>query len=570
MKTTEDHYDAVVVGSGAGGGIAAYVMTLRGLNVLLLEAGRNYDPAVETPMFQVEGDAPLNGAATPDKPLGFYDATVNGGFEIPGEPYAVADGTQFLWWRARMLGGRTNHWGRIMLRYGPHDFCTYSREGLGMDWPISYETLAPYYDRVEKLIGVFGAAEGIENSPDSPPDVLLPPPPMHAHELWMQMSLAKRLGIRAVATHAAVLTRPLNGRPACLYATDCRRGCSIRANFQSTTVLLPPALATGHLEIRTGAMVYEVPLDQHGRATGVRFIDTSTAAQHFARGRAVILAASACESARILLNSKSTSFPDGLANSSGQVGRNLTDSVALNVGGDIPALQGLRPFNDDGTSTGHAYVPWWAYHDKRGGQLSFSTQYHVEISGGRTMPSVGDFTELPEERGRPVYGQALRTQLRNQFGSKVVLTAFGGMIPNPDCRCEIDPSLKDRFGIPVLRFHWKWSAQEVELARHALKALCEMISAMGGKPIVDTSTGGSSISNVGGGAAHEVGTARMGAKASNSVLNSFGCTWDVRNLYVADGASFAGQADKNPTETIVALAWRASDHLMDSFVRKEI
>jgi len=569
MKSAQHEYDAIVVGSGAGGGMAAYVLSHGGVNVLLLEAGRSYDATAESAMFQVEADAPLNGAGTPDKFFGFYDAAV-GGYEVPGEPYTVAQGSQFQWWRARMLGGRTNHWGRVTLRYGPYDFRTFSREGVGVDWPISYEDIAPYYDRVEKLIGVFGAAEGIENSPDSPPGVLLPPPPLHAHELWMQMVLAKQMGIRAVPEHAAILTRPLNGRPACLYATPCSRGCSIRANFQTPTVLLPPALATGHLQIRTRAMVYELTLDRRGRATGVHYIDTSTGTRHFVRGRAVVLAASACESARILLNSKSGPFPDGLANSSGQVGRNLTDSVTTAVSAEIPVLQGIPPFNDDGVSISHATVPWWGHRERAAGRLQFPTEYHVEMQGGRSMPSVGMFNQqLPNEHGKPLYGKALRERMRNDFGSKVTLLSFGGMIPNAECRCEIDSSVKDRWGIPVLRFHWKRGVHELEQARHAVASMSGMVSAMGGKPTVFTQADGSFIST-GGQIVHEVGTARMGAAATDSVLNSFGQCWDVRNLYIADGASFAGHADKNPTETIMALAWRASDHLVDSFVRKEI
>src|SRR6185312_9668254 len=193
MKAERQEYDVIIVGSGAGGGIATHVLTQRGLRVLLLEAGRYYAPRSETPMFQVDADAPLNAAPTPDKPDGFYSATVDGGFEVPGEPYTTATGTDLSWWRARMLGGRTNHWGRVTLRYGPYDFRTYSRHRLGVDWPIGYDDLAPYYDRVEKLIGVFGEAEGIENSPDSPPGILLPPPPLRPHELWTQMVLERRL-----------------------------------------------------------------------------------------------------------------------------------------------------------------------------------------------------------------------------------------------------------------------------------------------------------------------------------------------------------------------------------------
>lgn len=548
--------------------MAAYVLTQRGLNVLLLEAGRKYDPRTETPMFQIGADAPLNGAPTPDKPLGYYDATV-GGFDLPGEPYTVAPGSKYVWWRARMLGGRTNHWGRISLRYGPHDFRPYSRDGIGVDWPISYEDLAPYYDRVEKLIGVFGAAEGLENSPDSPPGVLLPPPPLRAHELWTQMVLSKHFDIKAVPSHAAILTQPHNGRPACLYATPCDRGCSIAANFQSPTVLLAPALISGRLEIRTRAMAYQVPLDRNGCASGVLYVDKASGAHHQVRARAVVLAASSCETARILLNSTSASFPHGLANSSGEVGRNLTNTPAAGALGHIPSLQGSPAVNEDGVWIMHALVPWQGYRDKAAGKLGFATEYQVFIDGGRTMPSVGDFTKLPEEQDKPLYGLALRQRLRHEYGSSVSLLANGSMMPNPDCYCELDSEVKDRWGVPVLRFHWKYGAQDQALARHAVTHLSEVISAMGGNPKPITWTDGAILSPDGYGF-HELGTARMGTKPTNSVLNAFGQSWDVRNLFIADGAAFCTNAAKNPTETILALAWRASDHLADRFTRKDI
>src|SRR5450432_4776120 len=302
-------YDVIIVGSGAGGGMSAYHLTKSGLKVLMLEAVRHYAPATETPMFNTNAEAPLAGVGTPDKPFGFFDATVDGGWEVPGEPYVSAsqeDAHRFEWWRARMLGGRTNHWGRISLRNGPYDFKPYSRDGLGFDWPIGYEDVAPYYDKVEMLVGVYGSNEGLENTPNSPPGCLLPPPKPLVSDLLMAQR-AKRLGIPAIPGHRAVLTQPLDfrrsparlhpgnataqrilaedmrKRAACLWATPCGRGCSIRANYQSTTVHLPPALSSGNLDIKTDAMVYEVTVGKDGRASGVSFIDKKSRSESRAK-----------------------------------------------------------------------------------------------------------------------------------------------------------------------------------------------------------------------------------------------------------------------------------------------
>ena len=237
--------DVIVVGSGAAGGMAVYELCRAGLKVLLIEAGRDYSPSTETPMFHTPAQAPLRGAGTPDKPSGFYNATVDGGWTVPGEPYDVASGS-FAWWRPRMLGGRTNHWGRVALRFGPYDFKPYSRDGLGVDWPLAYADVDPWYEKVERLIGVTGTPHGYENSPDSAPGALLPPPPPRAHEIALS-SAFKKLAMPVADIHAAVLTRALNGRAPCCYATQCTRGCSSKSNFQSTTVLVPAALATGNL-----------------------------------------------------------------------------------------------------------------------------------------------------------------------------------------------------------------------------------------------------------------------------------------------------------------------------------
>ncbi len=512
-------------------------------------------------MFNLAKDAPLRAEGTPDKPFGFYDATVGGGWRVPGEPYTKAPGNEFQWWRARMLGGRTNHWGRIALRMGPYDFKPQARDGLGIDWPISYDDLAPYYDKTEALIGVFGSNEGLENTPNSSPGVLQPPPKPRGYELLTRKHCA-RLNIPVIPSHLAILTRPLNGRAACFYATDCGRGCSIKANFQSTTVLLPPAVSTGNLDIVTDAMVREVTLDGSGKANGVSYIDKATGEDRHFTARVVVLAASGCESARILLNSKSASFPNGLANGSGKVGRYLMDTVGASLSGQIPALENVPPHNEDGVSGMHMYMPWWGYRDQAAGKLDFPRGYHIEFDGGRSAPEAGMFDGLEQFTGGS-YGRKFKEDARRYYGSFVNFAGRGEMIPNDDCYCEIDPEVKDKFGIPVLRFHWKWDAHEIRQAAHMQKTFAQIIEAMGGRPLTPPETDGAKAIETGGKIIHEVGTTCMGANRERSVLNQYCQAWDVKNLFVTDGGPFPSNADKNPTLSILALAWRSTDYLVD-------
>lgn len=592
---SKNAYDVIVVGSGAAGGQSAYTLTMEGARVLLLEAGRRYTPETETPMLQTSDQAPLRGSSTPEKPFGFHDATVDGGWQVPGEPYVNVTedpSGRFDWWRARMLGGRTNHWGRISLRNGPYDFKPYSRDGLGFDWPLGYEDLAPYYDKVEMLVGVYGSNEGLENTPDSPPGCLLPPPRPLVSDLLIKQR-AGRLGIPVIPGHKAVLTQRLDAqrlpallhpgnpsaqkilreameaRAACIWATNCGRGCSIRANYQSTTVHLPPALATGKLDIVTDAMVREVYLGEKGLARGVRFIDRMTGQECEAQARVVVLAASACETVRILLNSRSTQFPQGLANSSGKVGRYLMDTVGSDVDGQVPLLENLPLHNEDGASGDHMYSPWWLYKEQLAGKLGFARGYHIELYGGRKMPSLNTAAGLEWLTGGS-YGKKFKQDARRYYGSIVSFSGRGEMIPNEHSYCEIDPKVKDKWGIPVLRFHWKWSEHETRQAAHMQKTFAAIIEAMGGKVRGEVLTDGAKAIAPGGSIIHEVGGAIMGSDARRSVTDAWGNAWDVKNLFITDGAVFASNADKNPTLTIMALAWRSADRILDLMRRKEL
>ena len=561
--------------------MAAYVLACHGVRVLMLEAGRDYDPVSETPMFQLPREAPLRGAATDDKPFGFYDATVDGGWRVPGEPYTSADGVNFMWWRSRMLGGRTNHWGRISLRMGPYDFKPYSRDGHGFDWPMTYKDMAPWYDKTEAFVGVYGSNEGLENTPDSSPGILQPPPAPRAYELLTQKA-CKGLDIPTVPAHLAILTErqaadrlskflwpnnplaqrvtreSMQGRAACYWATPCGRGCSIKANFESPTVCLPPALATGNLTIVTDAMVREVMIDRKGRATGVHYIDKETRTDQEARADVVILAASACESARILLNSKSSLFMDGLANNSGLVGKYLMDTVGAGVSGQIPALENLPRHPEEGASALHMYMPWWLYDQ----ELDFARGYHIEFGGGQRMPGFGAFSGI-EPLTEGAYGQKFKEECRRYYGSFMHFDGRGEMIPNEDCYCEIDPDVVDEWGIPVLKFHWKWSDHEINQARHMHQTFAEIFEAMGGRVLSNVETDGARAILAPGQIIHEVGCTRMGDDPSHSVVNQYCQSWDVPNLFVMDGGPFVSNADKNPTLSIMAIAWRSSEYLVE-------
>lgn len=575
--------------------MAAYVLATSGLRVLMIEAGGYYDPLRETRMWNTPEQAPLRAAPTPNHPLGYFNATAGGGWQVPDEPYLLAGQSDFHWWRPRMLGGRTNHWGRLALRMGPYDFKPRSRDGLGVDWPMEYQDLAPYYDKVELLVGVTGSNVGLgalQNTPPSPEGILLPPPPPRAYEILTQRG-SRRLGIPCVPSRLAILSRKQDGkllserihpdnawarealrqsmdsRSACAWATPCSRGCKIKANFQSPTVLIPPALATGNLDILTDAMVREVTLDGSANADGVNYIDKRSRRDCHIRGRLIVLAAGTCESARILLNSRSASFPNGLANSSGQVGRNLMDSVGGQLLGQIPALENLPAHNEDGASTFHLYMPWWKYQEQLDGKLDFARGYHIEFSGGRRLPETDTFNALTQLNPAG-YGQAFKEDCRRFYGSFLQFSGRGEMIPNPHCFCEIDSTRVDTWGIPVLRFHWQWSEHETRQAFHMRQTFSAIIEILGGRVVAPEAFGDETAINSPGSSVHEVGTVCMGAERKTSVLNSFGQTWDVRNLFVADGGSFVSSTDKAPTLTILALAWRTGDYIVDLLRKGEI
>jgi choline dehydrogenase-like flavoprotein len=557
-------YDVCIVGSGAGGGMAAKVLTEAGANVVMLEAGPMWNPSADSYMFKWTYDSPRRGAATEKQQFGEFDAAF-GGWTLEGEPYTNGAGSTFDWFRSRMLGGRTNHWGRISLRFGPDDFRRKSLDGLGDDWPITYDDMKPYYDRVDRLIGIFGSNEGLHNDPDG---VFLPPPKPRCYELLIKQA-ADRLKITCVPSRLSILTQPLNGRSACHYCGQCNRGCAQHSNFSSPSVLIPPAMATKKLTIVPNAMAREVTVNEAGLATGIAYIDKTTGRENHVQARIVVLAASACESARILLNSKSSKFPQGLGNSSGNVGKYLTDTTGLSVQGFIPRLMDGVKHNEDGVGGMHIFMPWWGDHSK----LDFPRGYHIEPGGGRGMPSFGfmgniqNHVRAGENAGRTPgrgYGTSLKDEYRRFYGSTVNFAGRGEMIPNQDTYMEIDPSVVDKWGIPVPRFHFKFYDYEINQAKHMQETFRAIIAEMGGTPMGEMPSRERSYGLAPGGRIiHELGVTRMGNNPSTSVLNRNCQAHDCRNVFVADAGPFVSQPDKNCTWTILAMSMRTSEFIAD-------
>ncbi|TDB64519.1 GMC family oxidoreductase [Arundinibacter roseus] len=577
IKEQPTVFDVCIVGSGAGGGMAAYQLAKAGAKVALLEAGGYYDPADPKYITQLKWpwESPRRGASTPFRSFGDFDAAW-GGWDLDGEPYTHKGGTEFDWFRSRMLGGRTNHWGRISLRFGPNDFKRKSVDGLGDDWPISYDDVKPYYDQVDKLIGVFGEAANLPNDPDS---IFLPPPKPRLHELMIKKA-GKSVNIPVIPARLSILTKPINeDRGSCFYCHQCNRGCQAYADFSSSSVLVKPSLKTGNVTLLTNAMVREVLTDQTtGLATGVSYVDKEKLTEHTIKAKIVVLAASACESSRLLLNSKSPRFPNGLANSSGIVGKYLHDSTGASRSAFMPMLMDRKRYNEDGVGGMHVYTPWWLDNKK----LDFPRGYHIEYGGGMGMPGYGFGWGMENTNGKYAgpdgkmktgggYGASLKNDYRRFYGASIGMSGRGEAVAREDNYCEIDPNVVDKFGIPVLRFHYKWSDYEVKQAKHMQDTFEEIIHALGGipngsKPGPENDYGLAAPGRI----IHEVGTVRMGNDPKSSALNKYSQAHDVKNVFVVDGGSFVSQADKNPTWTILALSWRASDYIIDQVKQKNL
>jgi choline dehydrogenase-like flavoprotein len=572
-------YDAVVIGSGAAGGMAANVLTSKGMKVLMLEAGKKLEIEKELRSMEWPYDHPRRGDAPPGwHALSFNEYTVRqppyaaksafkhvwsyvggwGGTDyvkhiLVDEKEHPYSGTPYAWVRARALGGKTNIWGRLALRLSDYDFKAKSHDGYGEDWPISYADVEPYYDRVDRYLGISGHRENLPHLPDSQ---FQRPTKLNAAEVMLRHKLAP-MGRVLTPYRAGVTTDGLKHnkyRSKCFGRGACNRragGCDIHAAFDSPTGLIYPAMDTGHLTLRTNSVAHEVLVDKNtGRARGVAFIDNVTHKSYVAKAKVVVLAASTLESARLLLLSKSPQHPNGIGNSSDHVGHNFCEHVmGPGMTGLVKELVGKPHTIEDGRPGGF-YIPRFRNLTDR--QNGFIRGYGYEGNSGQSM--------FPWHTGRPGFGAQYKKEIRDHAGAFINIGAFGEVLPRYESQVSLDPTLTDAWGIPSLHFQYRFSDNERRMGEDMVSSAREMFDAAGIEIIgVDREllTEGWSI--------HELGTARMGADPKTSVLNQFQQSHDVRNLFVVDGSSHVSASCQNPTWTIMSLAWRSCDYLADEF-----
>jgi choline dehydrogenase-like flavoprotein len=551
-------YDVIVVGSGATGGWAAKRLSEAGLKVALLEAGRAVTPREFTehmPVFQLKyrGRDPEIAKTRPIQQQCYACMEYNYEWFVNDleNPYSTPQDRPFTWQRLRVLGGRSLVWGRHSYRLSDVDFKAASRDGYDVDWPISYADLAPYYDIVERYVGISGAAEKNEMLPDGQ---FLPPMKMSCGEVRLRESMQKKFGRTMTMGRVAILTQPHNGRAPCHYCGPCERGCMTFSYFSSPFTTVKDALKTGNCTLITDAIVSHIDMDTaSNKASGVTFVTRTTKESKQVRARAVVVCAQALESTRILLNSSTREYPKGLGNSSGLLGHYLMDHVVGGgASGTFEDLKAEPTATPPHRPTG-VYAVRFRNTPSTGKHPHFIRGYGYQ---GASMPSFN--------LEAPGIGAAYKKAVK-QGTYGVSLGAFGESLARFDNFCEIDPSLKDAWGIPALRISMAHGKNEADMMQDAAVSAAEMLEAAGARNIrITTGT------EMPGMAIHEVGTARMGTDSKKSVLTPFCQSHDVSNVVVADGSCFVSSACQNPTLTMMALAVRACDHLAERFRRNEV
>jgi choline dehydrogenase-like flavoprotein len=550
-------YDVIIVGSGAAGGTAAWVLVQAGLRVAMLEAGplrkHMVDFAYHDPFpYEDPYHGFKNSEAKTDEVRKKYVFGPNAyaPWPNPDEPYTTPKDLPYEWMRARNVGGRTMFWGRFANRFNEADFKMRSRDGQGLDWPMEYKDLAPYYDKAEMFMGVCGAKENHPDLPDA--DNFLPPVALKCpdKELW---KAGEKTGMRAIHVRRAMLTKAHNGFAKCHFCAGCDDGCETHSFYNSAFRQIDPLLQKypKTFTLIPNAMAHKVNLDRKGRASGVSYFDKATGKEREIQARAVVLGCGTLETTRLLLLS-------GIANSSGRVGKNFIEH--LDVGGQawLPSMSFVEREAGDGIGGSHIVIPWFGYFrpdEKR----DFVRGFQIEPSVRQRM--------RPDKNAKktPGFGADFKREIRRWQGTRVSLAVHGEMLPSEKKFVELDATTKDKWGLPVLKIHHPWEANDHAMFKYVRQTFEELFHAARAVDISlpkEPDKPGHSI--------HEMGTAHMGSDPKTSVLNQFNQSWDVKNLFVVDAASFASGTHKNPTLTIVALSWRASEYLLDEMKKKNL
>ena len=558
-----EKYDAIVIGSGITGGWAAKELTEKGLKVLVLEAGRpivpEQDYAEHIPISEMKfrgmNDRKEQAESQPIQRTCYACEEWASKFFVSDvdNPYATDPGKPFAWIRGRQVGGKSITWGRQSYRWSDLDFEANVRDGIAVDWPIRYADIAPWYDYVEDFAGITGQAEGLPQLPDGH---FLPPMEMNCAELHVKEAIAKHFGPERVMTigRAAVLTRPHNGRYPCHFCGPCHRGCITRSYFSSLNATLPAAEKTGRLTMRPYSVVHSLIFDsQTRRVTGVRVVDGQTKKALEFTAKIIFVCGSTLESTRILLNSATPEFPDGLGNSSGQLGKNLMDHIM--AGGARGTIPGLLDRIQTGRRPNGIYVP--RFRNVSNKEKNFLRGYGFQGGAERAGWDRGILAAG--------FGANFKNSLKQPGPWIMRFHGFGECLPNPENYVEIDKERVDAWGVPTLKIHCEWRENEKVMQEDMAVAAAEMLAAAGAqeiRPYIAHDPPGLTI--------HEMGTARMGKDPKTSVLNAHNQAHDVPNLFMTDGACMASSSCVNPSLTYMALTARACDYAVSQMKKGDL
>jgi choline dehydrogenase-like flavoprotein len=540
IKKTPQVYDVVIIGSGASGGLAAWNLTRHGVKVLLLDAGERFDPdKFWMALLPYERRERLQRGERPQ--LGFLSAQE--------QPLLVPPGKIYTLYRVWGHGGKTNMWGRVSLRYSDVDFKV--NDGYGIPWPFEYKDIKPYYDKVDQLIGVCGGADDTDTLPGS--KFHLPPPALRCGE-WALMNAGKRIGIKLVQGRRANLTRAHRGRAQCHYCGDCGSGCTTGSFFNSAQHLLPEALQTGRLKIISNAVAARITVDpKTGKADGVQYFHRHTKQEEHVRAKVVVLGASTVDSTRILLNSKSAIYPNGIGNTAGVIGQYFTEQFRFHVTAFLPHLYGRTTTHDSGIGGEHIYMPRFNHTAGRDGR-----KRDYARGFGMQFWSSGCQSNASWARNLPGFGADFKKEVLQRYPALMQLHPYGEIPPRAENRIEVDEARLDQYGVPLPRIHLGYTDNERKMSEEMYDTVEQLVHEAKGE-LFNYRRG---EWDVPGAAIHEHGTCRMGSDPQVAALNAFNQMHAVKNLFVVDGSSFPSATEKNPTLTILAVAWRATDYLV--------